>query len=57
MNEPTQKQIDLVECMMEFINDKPKDFTKKAYSDFISKNIELYKLYSTDNHIITNGYF
>ena len=57
MNEPTQKQIDLVKCMMEFINDRPKDFTKKAYSEFISKNIELYKLYSTDNHIITNGYF
>ena len=55
----TTKQKELIECMNEFCREKfdlsyPR--TKKEASDYISRNIEEYKLLSANNWCVENGY-
>lgn len=60
MNEMTEKQKDLIECMNEFCREKfdlSYQRTKTEARDYISRNIEEYKLYSADNWCLAHGYF
>ena len=56
----TDKQKQLIECMNEFCKEKSDlsyQRTKEEARDYISKNIEEYKLLSMDNWNISHGYF
>ena len=56
----TEKQRDLIECMNEFCTHKfdlsyPR--SKEEARQYISKNIEEYKLLTTSTWCLENGYF
>ena len=59
----TEKQKALIECMNEFANGLYEYFdlsyprTKNEAREYITKNIELYKLASANTWVIENGYF
>lgn len=56
----TEKQKDLIECMNEFCSkqfDLSYPRTKEEAREYISKNIEEYKLLSASNWQLNNGYF
>lgn len=58
----TEKQKEFIEVMNEFAGNLYKPFdlsykrTRKEASEFISKNIELFKVSSANIWTITNGY-
>ena len=54
---PTQKQLDLIADIEEFVPEKFKGTTKEEASEYISRNIEMYKLVTTDNWALERGYF
>lgn len=56
----TEKQKDLIECMNEFCTEKfdlsfPR--TKEEAKKYISKNMDEYKLLTTDDWCLSHGYF
>ena len=56
----TDKQKSLIECMNEFCNEKfdlSYQRTKQEASYYISRNIDEYKLLTTSNWCLSNGYF
>lgn len=56
----TYLQQELIECMNEFCYQKfdlSYERTKEEASEYISKNIDEYKLLTTDNWALKNGYF
>lgn len=56
----TEKQKELIDCMNEFCKEKfdmSYQRTKEEARDYISRNIEEYKLLSMDNWIMSHGYF
>ena len=56
----TEKQRDLIECMNEFCTEKfdlSYQRTKEEARDYISRNIDEYKLWSTNIWCLSNGYF
>ena len=55
--QPTEKQLQFIEDIQEFVGEQFKGTTKKEASEYIGRNIEKYKLLSMDNYIIENGYF
>lgn len=60
MKKMTDKQRELIECMNEVcthIFDLSYERTKEEAREYISKNIEEYKLFTTDQWLITHGYF
>lgn len=60
MEKMTDKQRELIECMNEFCFHKfdlSYERTKEEAREYISKNIEEYKLLTTDPWVITHGYF
>lgn len=60
MEKMTDKQRELIECMNEFCYHKfdlSYERTKEEAREYISKNIEQYKLFTTDPWAIMNGYF
>ena len=60
MEKMTDKQRELIECMNEFCFKKfdlSYERTKEEAREYISKNIEEYKLLTTDPWVITHGYF
>ena len=49
---PTDKQIEFANDISERVGEPlPSEFTKQAYSQFISKNIGVYELYGYDNYV------
>lgn len=60
MEKMTDKQRELIECMNEFCFHKfdlSYERTKEEAREYISKNIEEYKLHTADPWVIMNGYF
>ena len=60
MEKMTDKQRELIECMNEFCFHKfdlSYERTKEEAREYISKNIDEYKLFTTDPWVITHGYF
>ena len=56
----TEKQRDLIEWMNEFCTEKfdlSYYRTKEEARDYISRNIDEYKLLSVNNWCLSNGYF
>lgn len=56
----TDKQRELIECMNEFCKEKfdlSYERTKEEASEYISRNIDEYKLLTTSNWALSNGYF
>ena len=56
----TDKQRELIECMNEFCQEKfdlSYERTKEEASEYISRNIDEYKLLTTSNWALSNGYF
>ena len=59
----TEKQKALIECMNEFASGLYEYFdlsyprSKNEAREYIAKNIELYKLASSNTWVIENGYF
>ena len=56
----TDRQKRLIECMNEFCNEKfdlSYQRTKQEASNYISRNIDEYKLLTTSNWCLSNGYF
>ena len=56
----TDKQRELIECMNEFCREKfdlSYERTKEEASEYISRNIDEYKLLTTSNWALSNGYF
>ena len=52
----TTKQLDFIKDIEEFVDEKFTGKTKKEASDYIERNIEIYKLNSASNWVIVNGY-
>lgn len=52
----TKKRLDFIKDIEEFVNEKFTGKTKKEASDYIGRNIEMYKLNSASNWVIVNGY-
>lgn len=52
----TKKQLDFIKDIEEFVDEKFTGKTKKEASDYIGRNIEIYKLNSASNWAIVNGY-
>lgn len=60
MEKMTDKQRELIECMNEVctkIFDLSYERTKEEAREYISKNIDEYKLFTMDKWAIINGYF
>ena len=56
----TDKQRELIECMNEFCREKfdlSYERTKEEASEYISRNIDEYKLLTTSNWALSKGYF
>ena len=56
----TDKQRELIECMNEFCREKfdlSYERTKEEASEYISRNIDEYKLLTINNWALSNGYF
>ena len=56
----TDKQRELIEAMNEFCReqfDLSYERTKEEASEYISRNIDEYKLLTTSNWALSNGYF
>ena len=56
----TDKQRELIECMNEFCTKKfdlSYERTKEEAREYISKNIDEYKLLITSDWALSNGYF
>lgn len=54
---PTQKQLDFIADMEEFVPEKFKGSTEEEAIEYIDRNIELYKLLTMDNWALEHGYF
>lgn len=54
---PTEKQLQFIADIEEFVDEQFKGTTKKEATEYISRNIERYKLLTMDNYILENGYF
>jgi hypothetical protein len=52
----TKAQLDFIEQIEEFVSEQFKGSTKEDASFYIQRNIEEYKLRSSSNWTITNGY-
>lgn len=52
----TIKQLEFIKDIEEFVDEKFTGKTKKEASDYIGRNIEIYKLNSASNWVIVNGY-
>lgn len=52
----TTKQLEFISVIEEFVDEKFTGKTKKEASDYIGRNIEIYKLNSANNWVIVNGY-
>ena len=60
MEKMTDKQRELIECMNEICYHKfdlSYERTKEEAREYISKNIEQYKLFTMDKWVLENGYF
>ena len=60
MDKMTDKQRELIECMNEFCTKKfdlSYERTKEEAREYISKNIDEYKLLITSDWALSNGYF
>ena len=53
---PTQKQLDFITDIEEFVPEKFNGTTRKEASEYITRNIELYKLLTMDNWVLERGY-
>ena len=56
----TDRQRELIECMNELCSKKfdlSYERTKEEAREYISKNIEEYKLFTMDIWVLTHGYF
>lgn len=56
-DKPTEKQLDFISAMEELGCEKFTGTTKKEASEYISRNIDLYRLYSQDSWCLKRGYF
>ena len=54
---PTEKQLRFIADIEEFVGEQFRGTTKKEATEYISRNIERYKLLTMDNYILENGYF
>lgn len=54
---PTQKQLDFIADIQEFVEKPFTGTTKEEATKYISENIEMFKLLSMDNWALENGYF
>lgn len=54
---PTEKQLEFIRNMEEFIDEEFEGTTRKEASEFIDRNINKYRLYSMDSWALTHGYF
>lgn len=54
---PTEKQLQFIADIEEFVDERFKGTTKEEATEYISRNIERYKLLTMDNYILENGYF
>lgn len=54
---PTEKQLQFIADIEEFVDEQFKGAAKKEATEYISRNIERYKLLTMDNYILENGYF
>lgn len=52
----TKKQLEFISVIEEFVDKKFTGKSKKEASDYIGRNIEIYKLNSASNWMIVNGY-
>lgn len=54
---PTEKQLAFIRNMEEFVGEQFKGTTRKEASEYIDRNIEMYKLYTMDSWALSKGYF
>ena len=54
---PTQKQLDFIADIQEFVGKSFTGTTKEDATKYISENIEMFRLLSMDNWALENGYF
>lgn len=54
---PTQKQLDFIADIQEFVGKPFTGTTKEEAMLYISENIEMYELLTMDNWALENGYF
>lgn len=54
---PTQKQLDFIANIQEFVGKPFTGTTKEEATLYISENIEMYKLLTMDNWALENGCF
>ena len=54
---PTEKQLDFIADIQEFVGKPFTGMTKEDAAKYISENIEMFKLLSMDNWALENGYF
>ena len=57
INMPTERQIKYIKAIQEFVGEEFTGTTKNEASNYIDRNIEEYKLLSSNKWNITNGYF
>lgn len=53
---PTKKQLDFIDDIQEFVNEKFTGSTKAEASAYIQRNIKEFKLFSQSNFVTINGY-
>ena len=54
---PTQRQLEFIESIEEFVREKFTGTTREEASEYIDRNIGEFKLSSMDSHCLNNGYF
>jgi hypothetical protein len=54
---PTERQIKYIKAIQEFVGEEFTGTTKNEASNYIDRNIEEYKLLSSNKWNVTNGYF
>lgn len=54
---PTEKQLDFIADIQEFVGEPFTGTTKEDATKYISENIEMFKLLSMDSWALENGYF
>ena len=57
MNRPTDRQLDFISVIEEFVDEKFVGTTKEDASEYIDRNIEEYRLMSCDAYQLEHGYF
>lgn len=57
MNKPTEKQLAFIADMEEIVGEQFEGTTKQEASEWISAHIDDYRLLTSSNYALKNGYF